>query len=65
MVVDDAPETLAKGLSAEVHEQPQGLLGQSQISEKLPPVDRRKPVRRFDLDDQLSLDEKISTKPLP
>jgi hypothetical protein len=65
MVVDDAPEALSQGLSAEVHEQPQGLLGQSQIREKLPPVDRRKPVCRFDLDDQLPLDEKIRAKPLP
>src|SRR5690242_17689084 len=62
VIVDDPLHSLAKGRAAEIHEQPEGLLHQPQIGEKLFAMHRCQPLDRLDLVDKRTLDEQVCAK---
>jgi hypothetical protein len=62
VIVGHTPDALFESLTAKVHEQPEGLLGETEVGQQLSGMDRSQPVHRFDLDDQPPVDKKVGAK---
>jgi hypothetical protein len=60
--VDDALEALPQRRGAEIHEQTDRKIEKAQIGPNLLCVDWRKPVNRFQFDQQFALDDQVGPK---
>ena len=57
--IHDAAHALTEGVATKIHKQPEGLLGETDIGEKLFGVDWSEPLDRFHFNDKLAVDEQI------
>jgi hypothetical protein len=62
VIVDEPADALLERLATEVDEQPDRLLGQSQIGQQLLCMHRTQLVDRFDLKDQSLVHQQIDTE---
>src|SRR5688500_8187823 len=60
--INDALQALAESLTTKVHQQPERLLGQSQIGQQLFRMHRRAALQRFDFNNQRVFNYQISAK---
>jgi len=64
-IVDYPLEAVAEQVRAEVHEQAQRLIHQSQVGEQLLRMNGNEPLNGFDLDDKAAFHDEIRSKRVP